>query len=518
MRAVRRLNPPSDGDEAAGWNVHRGDRIDVKGNERTSAVATGERTPAIEVAEAPAHGPKRPRTRVVVRHASHGLVVAGTLLVITIASIAFSLRVTPLQTVSALGQTVGVGTAAPSFSLSGPGEVDLFGQPLPTSVRFLGPVRPKLVLNSITLNQQVAGLFDPTTSGGSAQALGDQLAKGWTRYFVWEIAFVGLGALLLLGVVAGWRRHAWSWKKTLVVIAGGLLFVEAVNVGLIALTATTAPAKLHRVGSLGELVGRDEDAPIAAAPGPALPGVQAVVLGDSTAAGLGNAALPDGTKLDEACGRSLDAYAVHLADVNRWNVRNLACSGATIRSGVLGSQIAGDRTIPAQLAVAKRAVGAGTIIVSVGANDLRWAPMIRLCIAFNECDDKASTLYYQRSLALFTRDYYELLRQLAALPNHPRVVINLYYAPFEATDDCITGLTPAKIEVLLERLAGLNAVLAQGAKTFGYLVAEPDFTGHGACSEQPYVQGLTAAAPFHPNPTGELVIALADERALLGAP
>jgi lysophospholipase L1-like esterase len=453
-----------------------------------------------------------------VRHASHGLVVTGTLLVVTVASIAFGLRVTPPQTVSALGQTIGVGTAPPSLSLAGPGEVELFGQPLPTSVRFLGPVRPRLVLNSITLNQQVAGLFDPATSGGSAKALGDELASGWTRYFIWEIAFVGLGALLLLGIVAGWRRHAWTWKKTFVTIAGGMLLVEAVNVGLIMLTATTAPGKLQRVTSLGELVGRDEDAPIAAAPGPALTGVQAVVLGDSTAAGLGDAPLPDPTAFDEACGRSIDAYAVHLADVNRWNVRNLACSGATIRAGILGPQLAGDRTIPPQLAVAKRAVGADTVIVSVGANDLRWAPMIRLCIAFNECDDKASTLFFQKSLASFTRDYYGLLRQLAALPNHPRVVINLYYAPFEATDDCITGLTPAKVGVLLDRLAGLNAVLAQGARTFGYLVAQPDFTGHGVCSEQPYVQGLSASAPFHPNATGELVIALADERALLGAP
>jgi lysophospholipase L1-like esterase len=489
----------------------------VDRRERTGTVATDERrTPAS--AGSPVPAPRRPRIRAVVRRASHWLVVAGTLLAITVASVAFGLRVTPPQTVSALGQTVGVGTAPPSFSLSGPGEVDLFGQPLPTSIRFLGPVRPRLVLNSITLNQQVAGLFDPATSGGSARALGDELVHGWTRYFVWEIAFVGVGALLLLGIVAGWRRHAWTWKKTLVTIAGGLLLVEAVNVGLIMLTATTAPAKLRGVTSLGELVGRDEDAPIAAAPGPALTGVQAVVLGDSTAAGLGDAPLPDPTALDQACGRSVDAFAVHLADVNRWNVRNLACSGATIRSGVLGSQIAGDRQVPSQLAVAKRAVTARTVIVSVGANDLRWAPMIRLCIAFNECDDKASTLFFQKSLASFTSDYYELLRQLSALPSHPRVVINLYYAPFDATADCITGLTSAKIGVLLDRLAGLNAVLSQGAKTFGYLVAQPDFTGHGACSEQPYVQGLTDSAPFHPNATGELVIALADERALLGTP
>jgi lysophospholipase L1-like esterase len=495
----------------------RGGPAQVEGRERGSAVATGGRTGPIPTADEPRREPTSWR-RSVVRHASHGLVVVGTFLAIAVASIAFGLRVTPLQNVSALGQTVGVGAAPPSLSLAGPGVVELFGQSLPTSVRFLGPVRPRLVLTSITLNEQVTGLFDPSTSGGSALALGDQLASGWTRYFLWEIAYVGVGALLLLGIVAGWRRHAWSWRKTLVTIAGGLVLVEAIDVGLIMLTATTAPAKLHSVTSLGALVGRNEDAPIAAAPGPVLGGIQAVVLGDSTAAGLGDAPLPDPTATDEACGRSADAYATHLADVNRWTVRNLACSGATIRAGVLGPQIAGDRTIPAQLAVAKRATGARAIIVSVGANDLRWAPMIRLCAAFDSCDDKASTVYYQRSLALFTRDYYELLRQLAALPNHPRVVINLYYYPFDATADCITGLTPAKISVLLERLDGLNAVLAQGAKTFGYLVAQPDFTGHGACSALPYVQGLNDEAPFHPNATGELVIALADERALLGAP
>jgi lysophospholipase L1-like esterase len=497
--------------------THRGGLAEVRTHEHASAVAAGERAGAIPATTGPGRAPAR-RRRSVLRHASHGLVVVGTFLAITIASIAFGLRVTPLQEISALGQTVGVGAAPPSLSLSGPGVVELFGQSLPTSVRFLGPVRPRLVLSSITLNQQVAGLFDPSTSDGSAQALGDRLASGWTRYFLWEIAYVGLGALLLFGIVAGWRRHAWSWKKTLVTIAGGVVLVEAINVGLIMLTATTAPAKLHHVTSLGELVGRSDDAPIAAAPGPALTGIQAVVLGDSTAAGLGDAPLADPTALDEACGRSADAYATHLADVNRWNVRNLACSGATIRVGVLGPQVAGDRTIPAQLAVAKRATGARAIIVSVGANDLRWAPMIRLCAAFDSCDDKASTLYYQRSLALFTRDYYELLRQLAAIPTRPRVVINLYYAPFGANDDCVTGLTAPKIAVLLDRLDGLNAVLAEGAKTFGFLAVQPDFTGHGVCSQQPYVQGLNGNAPFHPNATGELVIALADERGLVGAP
>ncbi len=235
----------------------------------------------------PGPEPQPGRRRSVPRRVAHALLVAGTFLVIAAASIAFGLRVTPLRSVSALGQTVAVGATSPTLSLSGPGEVDLFGQPLPTKVTFLGPVRPRLVLTNITINQQVAGLLVPGAGKDPTAGLGDRLANGWTRYFISEIFFVGLGALLLLGVVAGWRRHAWSLRRTAATIVGGLVLVEALNLGVIMLTAFTAPSTFHDVHSLGQLVGQSEQAPLAAAPGPSLPGVQAVVLGDSTAAGLG---------------------------------------------------------------------------------------------------------------------------------------------------------------------------------------------------------------------------------------
>ena len=72
--------------------------------------------------------------------------------------------------------------------------------------------------------------------------------------------------------------------------------------------------------------------------------------------------------------------------------------------------------------------------------------------------------------------------------------------------------------MLLDRLATLNQVLANGALTFGFLTAQPDFTGHELCTDQSYVQGSTDPAPLHPNARGQLAIALADERALLDAP
>jgi lysophospholipase L1-like esterase len=268
---------------------------------------------------------------------------------------------------------------------------------------------------------------------------------------------------------------------------------------------------------LSELVGRDEGRAVPRAAGPALEDVQALVLGDSIAAGLGGPALPDASPTDVACERSTIAFATTLARVNEWNVRNLACSGATIGSGILGRQYAGGRWIAPQIAEAQRAVAPEVVVVNVGANDLNWSVLVAACAASSHCDDRAQTAYFQRTIDRFTSDYYELLRQLGTLPGEPTVVINQYYAPFDAGADCLEdyGLTMEKIEVLLGRLDALNRVIANGATTFGYRTVQPDFSDNGLCTPQPYLQGLDDAAPLHPNARGQLVIALADERAIL---
>ncbi|MDP9185162.1 MAG: GDSL-type esterase/lipase family protein [Actinomycetota bacterium] len=443
------------------------------------------------------------------------LAILGTLLVVSAASIAFALQVTPERSVQALGQTVTVGTAPPTWSLEGPGQAVLFGQTIDTQVRFIGPVRPRLTLTDISIDAQVAGLFSPGPHTPVADTLGSALASGWRWYFAYEIGFVALGAVLLLGAIAGWRRY--HGRRTVVAIVGGLLFVEAINLGAIMVTAFTAPGVLRDVRSLDALVGREQQAPIPTAPGREHPGVQAVVLGDSTAAGLGGPPIPDASASDQACQRSSFAFADTLALVNGWKVDNLACSGATIDSGILGPQFVGGQTLAPQLARAKRSTHASYVIVSVGANDLHWNTLIRLCAVADSCDNRAPTAYFQRALDSFTRDYFGLLTQLATLPGDPTIVINQYYVPFDPSLDCLTssGLTADKIEVLLQRLQTLNDVLANGARTFGYLTVQPDFAGHELCTDQSYVQGAADPAPLHPNARGQLAIAIADERVIL---
>src|SRR5260221_12758941 len=88
---------------------------------------------------------------------------------------------------------------------------------------------------------------------------------GWNRYLGGEIATTGGCALLLPGALAGWLRLA--VRRTLALLAAGLLVTEAVNVGGIMATAYTAPAKLRQVTSITALAGRSPLPPVPAAAG-----------------------------------------------------------------------------------------------------------------------------------------------------------------------------------------------------------------------------------------------------------
>jgi lysophospholipase L1-like esterase len=386
---------------------------------------------------------------------------------------------------------------------------------MPTKPQFEGPIRPLLQLTHITIDRQVAQLLRSDNPRMLELNLSQQLAQGWTRYFEWETLIAAGFAVVALIAVAGIRRQ--SHAKMARTVIAGLVVVCGVNVGGIALTASSTPGVLRSVKTLDDLVGAD---PLQGSPqsvAKPLPGVQAVVIGDSTAAAVGNPLPARPSALDRACGRSSESYAGDLAVVNDWNVLNLACSGATIANGLLGAQVLGDGQVaPPQLVEAQRATHAKVIIVSVGADDVEWSIMTRLCVASAVCNDKVSSAFFNEEIGAFTRSYYQLLADLAELPGNPAVLVNQYYSPFGTDIGCLTkyGITAAKEKVLLSRLGQLNTVLAQGAQTFGFGVTDPPFTGHELCTADPYVQGPGDPAPLHPTAAGELAIALADQQVL----
>ncbi len=435
-----------------------------------------------------------------------------TFLIVTAGAIWLALRVTPLQTVSAAGQTAQVGATLPNAGIRGPGELDLFGQVMATRPQFTGPIRPRLALERITIDPQVVQMLRTDGPQKVELTLSQQLAAGWERYFLFQTLIAAGFAAIPLVAVAAVRKKPAIWK----LLASGVAVVCAVNVGGILLTASGTPKVLRSVKTLDDLVGVDplsEPAPV----GKPQPGVQAVVIGDSTAAGWGLPWGPNPSDEDKACGRSPDAYSADLAVANNWNVLNLACGSATILNGLIGPEVLYDGQVAApQFPQAEAASHAKLIIVSVGADDLSWSVMTRLCAATTVCNDKVSGAYFSQLLDSFTRNYYELLSDLDRLPGHPAVLVNEYYSPFGSSIGCLRqyGMTPAKEKVLLSRLSRLNTVLAQGAGLFGFGVADPQFTGHELCTYDPYVQGPADPAPLHPNAAGELAIALADEQTL----
>ena len=446
------------------------------------------------------------------------LLVASAAGLVAVAAVAIvvALLVTPMQTVTVAGQVIRLGTTAPRLSTSGPGEVDLFGQSLPTIMRFTGPVRPRLELAQITIDSELANFAQGASPRSATHLLGTRLNQGWMRYFAWEGAIAGLTALTITGAVAGWRRLPAG--PTAQLLVAGFLLTEVVNLGAIGLAAHSAQNALRQVRTLNQLVGSEPAPPAASADGPPLPGIQAVVIGDSTAAGAGLPLVTDPSVVDRACGRSSESYAEDLARADNWKVMNLACSGATILRGVLGPQhhYGYGLTVPAQLDAAVRAPGATVVIVSVGADDLQWSAIVEYCATAPHCDDRASAAYFQQKLAAFSKDYFQLLSQLTTLRGGPSVIINSYYDPFGTDLSCVAGrgLTAAKVRILNSRLATLNKVLSTGAAEFGYASVQPSFAGHQLCSPQPYVQGPGALAPFHPTAAGQLAIALADQVAL----
>jgi hypothetical protein len=436
------------------------------------------------------------------------LVAACVVLAVPLASIGVSLLVSPPQAIQTAGQSLELSAGPPSLSTSGPGTLALFGQSIPTTQQFAGPIRPRLQWAQVThYNELLVALRQP-------RDLGQDLRDGWTTYFVREliIAVCVAAALAALTLVLA-RRH---W----VVVIAGMALAAAVTGGIDAIAVSSAASGLNslaQVHTLDELVGRSPLTVSPAPPKPASTSVSTVVIGDSTAAGAGNPLVLNATAQDRACLRSRDSYAADIAAVNGSAVVNLACTNASIEDGLFGPESINGSIVPAQLATLASMKGVHTVIVSIGANEMHWAELMELCLVSPQCDDSASAAWFAQALDSFTVDYYDLLQYLATLPGAPHVIVNEYYDPLPAKPVCpaLPDVTAAKSGVLLDRLTMFNTVLSEGAASFGFAAVDPNFSGHELCTSQSFVQGLSAAAPLHPNAAGELAIALGDERPLL---
>src|ERR1022692_5173924 len=123
--------------------------------------------------------------------------------VIPLVSIEASLLIAPPQNVEAAGQSLAL-SAGPSASTSGPGTLELFGQSIPTTQQFSGPIRPRLLWAEVThYDELLLALRQP-------QHVGQDLRNGWSAYFTRELLVAALVAAMLAALSLALLRRRWQ--------------------------------------------------------------------------------------------------------------------------------------------------------------------------------------------------------------------------------------------------------------------------------------------------------------------
>lgn len=222
-------------------------------------------------------------------------------------------------------------------------------------------------------------------------------------------------------------------------------------------------------------------------------------LGDSVAAGLGL-----GNTTDQ-CGRSNQAYPHRIANSLSYQLIHIACSGATA-----GDLFTKQEDIAPQLDTAFTSGTPTLITITAGANDVRWAEFAYRCY-YRTCGTAVDT-YATNTLLIalqlkLTYAFNEI--QKRSNNNPPTVIITGYYNPL--SNQCIRQLdeiTQDEVRWLNSQRNALNQTIRNTAANYPFIHYVPlNFSDHGLCSNNPWVQGLNDAAPLHPNSRGQAAIA-----------
>lgn len=236
-----------------------------------------------------------------------------------------------------------------------------------------------------------------------------------------------------------------------------------------------------------------------------------LAFGDSIAAGTGLQTASDTT----ACYRYDEGYPQLVAKKLQLELTNVACSGATVKAGLSGSQDINGLAIPAQISTLTSASKPDLITITIGANDLNWTGIINLCYA-DECDTVTNTSKLAEAVSAYRVN---LAETLAIIENRfdqtPQVVVTTYYDVFPAGDGTCSDLFAISTDEKQwwrQQESLFKAAIAETVTKFPFVkLANIDFTGHELCSADPWVQGISDKAPFHPTASGQAAIADAVE-------
>ncbi|MGW0824691.1 SGNH/GDSL hydrolase family protein [Streptomyces sp. NPDC002845] len=223
-------------------------------------------------------------------------------------------------------------------------------------------------------------------------------------------------------------------------------------------------------------------------------GAEYVALGDSYAAGVG-AAPYDASSGD--CLRSPKNYPRQWAAAHpNYTLKDVTCSGATI-ADVRKNQLSAlsDKT--------------NLVTLTVGGNDAQFASVVEACLT----KDDSTCSFATQWMSHYAKN--QLVEELAGLytdikTRAPRALVLVFGYPqaLSSTGTCDV------IDLSAKKRADMNAfadALAEGtlAATIDasvyYIDMRGQFSGHGACGADPWINGVNLTDPtatFHPNAAG----------------
>lgn len=234
-----------------------------------------------------------------------------------------------------------------------------------------------------------------------------------------------------------------------------------------------------------------------------------VAVGDSFASGVGSFIYyNDGTD----CLRSPFSYPSQLAAATGLPLTLLACSGAST-ADVLTKQVP---LIPE---------GADLVTVTVGGNDIGYAPVITTCALpgwLGNCHAAIDNALRILGMQLPARLDAVYAAVEAAAPG-ARIVVTGYPRLFNGTDcNPLTFFTAFEMARLNAATDELNAVIQSRAEAAGltFVAVAPAFVNHAVCDGQPWINGLVVPIvnSFHPNVIGHTAYAVLVAPALFGSP
>lgn len=217
-----------------------------------------------------------------------------------------------------------------------------------------------------------------------------------------------------------------------------------------------------------------------------------VALGDSYSAGLGAGSYDPGSG---QCKRSSASYPALWAAAH--HVRQFAftaCSGATAKD------VVADQLGPLNRRTA-------LVSVTAGGNDAEFGEVMETCMLGGESTCQAriaqARTYIQQTLPRELDATYSAIRSKAPAA---RVVVLGYPRLFTLHGRCLLGMSETKRAAIDDAADALDTVMSQRAAGHGFVFADVrgQFTGHGICSEAPWIRSATLpmSESYHPTAVG----------------